>query len=168
MLINWTFFDYFLSKRKNINKSLPFYKSSCFWTAAVGSNFMCAAIDSIQFSIGVESIPPQFNQLGAIVALCFLFSFFAITLRNDEKLLRLFAFIFGMALFIYVWRSMINIWVDPFAYKLASFLCSCKPDENLAWIVDIESTSLFKVITPTFAWWILHFYNKKTGVLQRG
>jgi hypothetical protein len=160
MLINWGFFDYFLNNNKKMKDGILFYKNNYFWSAAVGSNFMCAAIDSIDFSLAVEAQKPLFNELGVIISLVVLFSFFAIMLRNDEKLLRIFSILFGISLFVSVWQAMTAPWVDPFAYKLSSILCGCNPDDQLAWIVDISSTSLFKVIIPTFCWWGITLFKK--------
>ena len=167
MLINWCFFDYFFNK-KTLNNHQKFYKNRYFWSSAVGSNFMCAAIDSLSFSLAVNAQNPIFNQLAVIVALSLVFLFFAIMLTNDDKLLRIFSAIFGLSLFISVWHESASPWVDPFAYKLANVICNCLADDQFAWIVDIISTSLFKVIMPTFAWCSLNLYNKKIGEQKNG
>jgi hypothetical protein len=160
LLIDWTVFDrlYF---RNGLHALRPqsFYRDSTFWAAVVASNFACAFVDSVLFSFVFDALKPLHPTL-FFIGLVLPIIVIAMWSGMSPEAAQGRTTVASISL-IFVMLSLSNEpWVDPFAIKITEELCvifGCNPDKELSYLVDMISTSVFKIVVPFLMYFLSKF-----------
>lgn len=150
LLVDWSVFDRLYYRMPSVMANESFFKDSQFWAAVVASNFACAALDSIMFSFVQDAMIPVHPNIWFVGVILPIFAICVSAYRVPSEAQSWTMLGAASVFFMYLGFAR-EPWVDPFAVELTEHLCEvlhCTVDTELAFMVDMISTSLFKVIVP--------------------
>ena len=170
LLVDWAVFDrlYFYSSR-TLPYSGTWWYNRHFWASAIASNLACAFVNSVMASYTLPAAPPPHSILAFVsVTLILLIVYnpsggrtWASTQFNSMAL--------ALAIFLACMSMAGDPMIDPYAVQLTEELCymlSCTPDDELTYVVDMISTSLFKILLPVIGFWVAVWLNKLLVVVR--